>query len=311
MGSPASSSTSGQPQGAQAYVPQNQPGFDQALQALMSTMYGQATSGLGVLSQPPGSTAYPGVLGAYENTLNNPYNPQLQQGANTIGSMGPGVGQSMVGLGGQLAGYGTQVANTGFDPQQQLYNQLQQQTVDQSQAANAAAGLGSSPYGAGTTNQALQNFNISWQNQQLQNQLQGLAGAEGAYQTGTGLQTAGLNTIQQSSAAPAQAYAGIQNQVFPAAQSLTGIGNQVYALPQQLINNIQSYLGLGQSAASLSGQLGQEGQNELTQTLGGIGSLAGGVGLGATGLSGLGGLAAAGNGANAGGILSALPFVGS
>jgi hypothetical protein len=57
--------------------------------------------------------------------------------------------------------------------------------------------------------------------------------------------------------------------------NLTNIGNQQYVPTQQLANDLQSYLGLGQSASQISGQLGALGQNELLNSAAGIGSALG------------------------------------
>lgn len=82
---------------------------------------------------------------------------------------------------GALANAGNQVYQTALDPQSALYNRTVQQLQDQTGATNSMYGLGSSAAGAGVANNALSNFNIDWQNQQLQRQLQGLQGMAGAY----------------------------------------------------------------------------------------------------------------------------------
>lgn len=87
---------------------------------------------------------------------------------------------------GRLTDAGNQVFNTAMDPQSALYNRTVQQLQDQTGATNSMYGLGSSAAGAGVANQALSNFNIDWQGQQLQRQLQGLQGLAGAYGQGAG-----------------------------------------------------------------------------------------------------------------------------
>ena len=67
-----------------------------------------------------------------------------------------------------LRGAGNSIYQTAFDPQQALFNQLTQQTTDQTRAADSARGLAMSPYSVGNESQALSNFDINWQNQQLQ-----------------------------------------------------------------------------------------------------------------------------------------------
>jgi hypothetical protein len=145
-----------------------------------------------------------------------------------------------------LEAAGTQLYNTAFDPQSALFRRTQQQVMDQSNVANAAAGVGNTPYGASVTSNALGTFDTNWQNQQLQRELSGGAGAS--------------NLLQ---AAP----------------------QLMAALPQQAINDLETYLGLGQSASQTSGQLGQMGFNQLSQGIGGGISALGGIGS----LFGLGG----------------------
>jgi hypothetical protein len=263
-----------------------------------------------------------------------------------------------------LSNMGSNVLNTAFDPQSALFNQLQNQVTQQTQAANAAAGLGGSAYGASNTANTLGNFDINWQNQQLQRQLAGLQGAGSAYSTaqsllpataqafgnasgvaqqdigapvlqagqvaqgvsnllgqgadlyGTGANLYGTGANLYNSAtnqfasdigqwyaaqqAPLQAAAAQASALGTADQTLnqlagqpyniqatqsqnalqtlanlTNIGNQQYVPTQQLANDLQSYLGLGQSASQISGQLGALGQNELLNSAAGIGSALG------------------------------------
>jgi hypothetical protein len=56
--------------------------------------------------------------------------------------------------------------------------------------------------------------------------------------------------------------------------NLVNLGQQQYAIPQQVINDLQSYLGLGQAASGLSGQLGNLGQQQLFNSLSGLGGAA-------------------------------------
>lgn len=96
-----------------------------------------------------------------------------------------------------LINAGNQVLQNGFDPQQALYTQQFQQQQDQQNASAAMNGVAGSPYAAGLSSQANQNFNTNWQNNQLQRQLQALSGAGTAFgQADTnleGLQSTGVN----------------------------------------------------------------------------------------------------------------------
>lgn len=78
---------------------------------------------------------------------------------------------------------GQQTYQTALDPQSSLYNRTAQQTQDQVRAGESARGITMSPYGAGVEGKAMSDFNIDWQNQQLQRQVQGLQGFSGAGNT--------------------------------------------------------------------------------------------------------------------------------
>ena len=293
----------------------------------------------------------------------NPFYAGAQTGANTAAQLGGQGAQA-------LQGAGNSLLQQGFDPQAALFGRTQQQLLDQSNAANASAGLGSSPYGASVTSNALGNFDINWQNNQLQRQATASNAASPLFQAAPGLAAssaaapsqaytnqlgtigsalnqqlgagiAGLNAASpayqaapglaaSSAAAPGQTFSNQIGQVLQALQTrnqgadqgiagygsllgsagggltgaqglggttagqlgstsaapyqtgtgfasnalsglggLTNLGNNAYALPQQGLNDLQSYLGLGQSAAGPGGQLGQLGFNQLSQGLGG------------------------------------------
>ena len=130
------------------------------------------------------------------NTANNIYQGAYQNAANAAGAqygnVGMGLGaqsQSEFGAANNILAAGQNVYQTALDPQNALYNRTAQQLQDQTGATNSMYGLGSSAAGAGVANQALSNFNIDWQNQQLQRQAQGLSAYEGAGQAASGLNT--------------------------------------------------------------------------------------------------------------------------
>src|SRR5258708_10034458 len=178
----------------------------------MPNMGGAANSaygGIGNLGQytSMASSAMPYAQNTFQNLYNNPYAGGMQQGAGVASGLGQNAAMGAYGAGGQLMGagqqllpWGQQIMNTGFDPQQALYHRTQQQTQDQTRAGLEARGLDSSPYGAGVEGQTMANFNIDWQNQQLQRQAAAAGAAGGLYgQAGQGINTG----------------AGIQNQAPP------------------------------------------------------------------------------------------------
>lgn len=310
----------------------------------------------------------PGMLSAGLNALvqgGNIYN----QGQN-IAAEGQGVFNltpQLYNEGQNVLGSAQQVANTAFDPQQALYNQLINQTQQQSAAQNAMSGLSGTPYGAGLANQNLQNLAINWQNQQLGRQMQGLGALTQGYgaanqglqdvlggfgaantgfgsaatgfntgslgglqgfdsailaalqagQGGAGLQNTGIGTMAQAGSIPYNAYLGqAQNAlsgINTGLQGLTGavgLGNQQFQIPQQALNDIQSYLGLGQAASGLAGQLGGQGFNQgqagLSNVLG-LGALGSTLLTGSASPFGAGGLLGLlGGGAGAGGAAAGI-----
>lgn len=408
-----------------------QGGLDEVLQQITSGIYPQASAN----AQDLLGNAGRGMASIFPQAMQ-------QSGAlNTAGNQILDTGMPLaVGGAADLSRYGKQILGTAFDPQGALYDQLQNQVRQQSAATAGAAGLGDTAYGASTIDNTLANFNINWQNQQLQRQATGLGAAEPAFseaaalpgavassaipsfqaatampgaalssflpslQTGAALpgstlqslMTAGgqagqlpgqtmssfLSSLQEGAALPGQAmasalpaiqagaalpgatlqslspsltaglsmpyqplqqggaidqqiaqltaaiggmpasvagpYGNLQAQaaglpfaplqglsqmtgqlpgLFGGGATLSGlpygtantgmtsalnalsqgvnIGNQQFVLPQQIMNDLQSYLGLGQSASALSGSLGQMGQNQLMQSLSGIGGALG------------------------------------
>jgi hypothetical protein len=305
-----------------------------------------AASGLNYLD-PLMQNAFSPLYGQMVNqTVSNPYFGQAMQGAQQGAAYGQGGAQ-------QMYNAGTGIMQSAFDPQSALRNQQQQRITDTSAAANAMSGLGSSPYGASTTANALGNFGINWENQQLARQTQGAqaadpqftgasalasgsaalpsntfmsqignvlnalqaqnkAGALGASAfpsllggVGQGLgQAQGLSSgigqsIGQFGALPYQTGAGIAGNALTGLGNLqnqlsgaTNIGNNQFLLPQQVMSDMMQYMGLGQNASQISGNLGQMGFNQTAQGLGGALSGANAL-VGSNGLlSGLGGGAA-------------------
>jgi hypothetical protein len=194
------------------------------------------------------------------NTISNPFFGQslagAQQGAQYGGQTAAGAMQASQQLFGQMPGTlaaGNQVFQTGMDPQSALYNRSQQQTTDQTRAALAAAGLGGSPYAAGVEGQTMSNFNIDWQNNQLNRQMQGLQGLEGANASALGLGTGGFNLGQGASALaassaglPSGAYLGQQNAIANALNTRLNATNAATGG----ISNLFSGAGQGMTAGA-------------------------------------------------------------
>lgn len=237
---------------------------------------GQAASGaLGGIGSLGNYNVYGNLLGQAQNigqnTVNNPYAGSYIGGAATAGGLGQlqalgqyGTGQGLINTGQSLTPYAGQVLQTAFDPQQQLYQQTLAQTQAQQQAANAQAGVGTTPYGAGLTDASLQNFNIAWQQQQLQNQLAGLSGAGGALQTGGGLIGAGTQLqagapgqYLQASQYPYSAYGQVGSNQLGTLNTLGQFGTSASQIPQQQVQDYISYLGAGNQSNQVANQNAQ------------------------------------------------------
>ena len=234
----------------------------------------------------------PQAQGIGQGLINNPYAGQYQGGAAGAGAMYQGAGAQAYGQGGALGGAASgalggvgSLLQMGFDPQNALYAQLQEQNQQQNLAANERAGINNTPYGASVAGQANNNFNLQWQNQQLGRAAQGaqaagglLGSIGGAYGQGNALQGQGAGQYLQGAGVPYETFQNIGNNQLGTIGQIGGLGQQAAALPQQQIGDYLNYLGggqqaeaLGQNAAKL--QLAQQNQGfnqgqQLGQNLG-------------------------------------------
>lgn len=185
----------------------------------------------------------------------------------------------------QLSGGVSSLLATSMDPQSALYNRSKQELTDASNAQAAASGVAGTPYGASVTSNALSNFGIDWQNKQLQRQLAGLQGATSAAGT-----TA--SDLAKLGATPYNYLSQIGQNALSGLSGITNIGNNQYLLPEQVLQNLQAYMRLGQNASTISGQLGNLGVSQLGSAISGLGSLAGTANnlFGSNGLFGSSGL---------------------
>ncbi len=177
-------------------------------------------------------------------------------------------GNFMTGQGMGMYGLGQQLYNLGMDPQSDLYNRMFQQQQEQTRAGEAARGLATTPVGAAMESQANRDFNMAWQNAQLQRALQGAAGAQGMF--GAGAQ----NILGGQGLAGA-----VPGQQLGVMQGLQQAGLGAYALPQQNIQNWQNYLSAAsnaqQQAYQAQLQAYQAKQQQQAGMFGGLGYLGG------------------------------------
>lgn len=205
-----------------------------------------AASGLGYLPQLMGNAFNPMYGQMVNATADNPLYPQAMAGA----AQGAAYGQ---GGAGQMYNAGTGIMQSAFDPQSALYGRQRQQLTDQSAAANAMSGLGSSPYGASTTSNALGNLGINWENQQLGRQTAGAQAADPQF-TGASALSAG------SAALPSQTYMKQISDVLGALGAQNKAGALGASAFPSLLSGVEQGLGSAQSLSSGIGQsLGQFG----------------------------------------------------
>lgn len=287
----------------------------------MGQAAGGALGGIGNLSQYGNlaSGAMPYAQNTFQNLYNNPYAGQFQQGANQASGLGMNAALGAYGTGGAFQGaglgmlpYAQQIMQTGMDPQNALYNRTVQQLQDQTRAGEAARGIATSPYGAGLENQAMSNFNIDWQNNQLNRQVQAAQGAGGLLNQGANVAGFGTNMMlnapgqfAQYAGMPYATAAGIGGGQNQAIGSLLGLGSQGQGLANQQIQDYLAYIGAGNQAGSVANQtaglgLQQQGMGfNQNQMLGGaLGSSL--YGLGQAFGGGYGGYGGWGGGGNIG-----------
>ncbi|MGC2944162.1 hypothetical protein [Burkholderia ambifaria] len=219
------------------------------------------------------------------------YGPAYQNAANQAGIGYTNAGNALTGLGNldlatqqQLLGAGQNVYQMGLDPQSALYDRTRQRVTDQSAASNSMYGLGSSAAGAGLQNQALSNFNIDWQNNQLSRAAQGLQAYTGAANTAGNYGQAGANALTQ---APGYTLLG-GSTPFDVAQKIQAVpGNladtyggflnrNVYGPAEGMMGSIIPYMNYGQGAQAVPYQSQAQGAGALgslvSQGISGIGN---------------------------------------
>lgn len=236
-------------------------GVGQNLTGAGGQLASQAGNAYSALSNAGGAYSNQfGALGTAATNTGDAYGSLF----NTLGGQAGGTGQAAYNQGAstnsQLQPYVGQALQTGFDPQNALYAQQYQQNQDQVNAQNAMSGVATTPYGAALANQSGQNFNINWQNQELQRQ-------QTAASTASQLAGAG-NTALQGGTSSLQAGQNL-------AGSLYGQGANAQQTGQNLAGSLY-----GQGASAL-GNLSGQGASSASSLLGAGGTAAStGLGLG-------------------------------
>ncbi len=229
-------------------IPPPLPGVGQAAKGSQSALQGLSQFNLYGQNLPQ-------AQGVEQSLFNNPYAGGLQAGANTAGPMLMQGGLNTFGSGNQLFAGSNALMNQAFDPQQALYNRTAQQLQDQTRVGLEARGVDSTPYGAGVEGQTMSNFNIDWQNQQLQRMLSGLGGAGQGYGQASQLQQQGGQQYAQGAGMPYQAFQGLGQGQMGALSGLGGFGQQAAVIPEYQQGQQQNYALGGQQSNINQGNL--------------------------------------------------------
>lgn len=194
----------------------NNPGYDQLLQA---TSAAPAIGYANYANALQGANASGAVPGAIAAAANNPYYTQALGGAQLGSGIGTGTAAGLAGNVPGLTSAAGQALTNAFDPQQALYNQTLNNTLQQQAAANAMSGVGGSPYGAGLMGQDLNNFNIGWNAQQIANEATGANTAATLNNSALGTGQGASTLAAASGALPSSAYTNNINNIIAAAQA--------------------------------------------------------------------------------------------
>lgn len=276
-------------QNVQGYTNQNMQGADQG-----------AYSGIGNLSNyNVAAQNLPQYQQLMQQGVNNPYASMYQQGAGTTG-------QGMFGGGAGIAGTALgQLPNVqalmtmGFDPQNALYAQQQNQNQQQNAAILGQSGVAGTPYGAGVQQQGNTNFNLGWENQQLGRASQAAGAASGLMGSISNNAGAGFNMMQQGAGLPYNTFQGINANALGTLAGGAQYGQMAQSGYQQQISDYLQYLQSGQQQQ----QTNLNQQNQVFNQQQQLGSQLGGglAGLGKA-MSGWGGGGATGWGNGGGGF---------
>jgi hypothetical protein len=186
--------------------------------------------------------------------------------------------------------------NTAYDPQQALYKQEYQQTMDRTNAQMAQAGLSFTPWASGVASNASEGFDTNWLATQLGRQTQGAqtiaslvgTGANAA-NTASSLGSTGATDIAQGAAMPYNAQTSANAQLAAMLPYLTA--NQ-----QQMAQDYTNYYNASTGNTNAAISAGNANNNYMGQIGLGAGLLANsalGSSLGGMGVSAVTGLGSA------------------
>lgn len=269
----------------------NNPFFAQALGGAQQGAGIGSNAATQIAGQIPGYLAQiPTLQGAAGQILQTGFDPQQALYDRTLNQVSQQSAAANANSGVMGTPYGQSVADqnlSNFNINWQN-NQLGREATAGSAASgleNTALGLGQGALGLGQGATSLAAGAQALPSQTWLNQGNAvLGGVQNANSALGGLQSnygAALQNLLGGGGANYNFYQNQGNNTLSALGGLTNLGNSQYQLPQQVLQDLQSYLGLGQSASTISGQLGNLGQQQLASSLSGVGGLLGsGLGIG-------------------------------
>ena len=216
--------------------------------------------------------AQPTYLKQYNQAVNNPGDATAMQGAWNVAGQGTQVGQNQLDRGNQEAGMGTGAIQSGWDPQSANYNWGLGQTRDAANVNAAQSGVAGSPFGAGTTNNAIESFIRDWQAGTQQRQGVGIDQLNAINQGASADQGQGLQTLQSSSLLPQSTYANQQQEQMSALNQLVQAMTSINSSSNQNLGSAANYLNTSTSQNN-SAIEATKVNNEGGGLLGGLGSL--------------------------------------
>ena len=190
----------------------------------------------------------PQAMGIGQGMVGDPSAYGAMAGANIGAGYGLGGAANAYGAGSSLYGLAPSIMQQAFDPQSALYNQLYGQTQQQNLAALSNAGLATSPYGQGVLGNTMNNFNINWQNAQLQRMLQGANTVNQMMPTAAQLQAGAVPLAAQSAALPWMTGQQIGGANLGTLGTLGGFGTSATQIPNQQLQDYFNLMGWGTGA---------------------------------------------------------------
>ncbi len=271
-----------------------------------------------------------------DDAANDPYRASALAGATDAAAMGQTGATATQGLAADVGSTVSPLIQSAFDPQSALYNRNASRALDRGNAINAMSGLSGTPYGASTLGKTMSDFDLDWQDRQLDRQITGAgaagtagekagtlykaapalaytsaqypsdtyqgqledstrglvardkAGTEGLKAYGSGLGSIGTGytssntlgskageTLGTLGAAPYNASGTIAKNALTGLADTSKLGYTAYNEADDVLTDLEQYMGIGQSASTASGNLQNQ---DFTQTASGIGGLLSGAG---------------------------------